>query len=120
MMASHDRWPAWRKLTDQLRARIRSGELEPGDLLPSEMRLVRATGLSRTTVRLAIAQLRFEGLVATQGREGTFVLGALGPVLLSPGDSVTSSAALTLTRANGQRETYPAGTVLRRPTPRKH
>jgi DNA-binding GntR family transcriptional regulator len=119
MMATRDGRPAWRQLAELLRTRIQSGELGPGDVLPSEMRLVRVTGLSRSTVRLAIAQLRFEGLVATRGHRGTRVLGAGGPVTLSPGDSATSGTALTLTHADGRTQTYPAGTVLHRPARRQ-
>ena len=63
----------WRQIADHLRERIRSGELKPGDRMPSETELVEQYGVARTTVRLAIKQLTADGLVyATQGR-GTFV-----------------------------------------------
>lgn len=63
----------FRQLADLLRARIESGALAPGDPLPSELRLVEEYGISRTTVRQAIAQLRTEGLVRVERPRGTFV-----------------------------------------------
>ncbi len=63
----------FRQLADLLRQQIHSGELGPGDPLPSELRLVQEYGISRTTVRQAIAQLRTEGLVSVERPRGTFV-----------------------------------------------
>ena len=48
----------FRQLADLLRGQIESGELGPGEPLPSELRLAQEYGISRTTVRQAIAQLR--------------------------------------------------------------
>lgn len=56
-------WPAWRQLADHLRGRIASGELAPGDRLPSEETLQQEWGIARNTVRKAIATLRADGLV---------------------------------------------------------
>jgi GntR family transcriptional regulator, transcriptional repressor for pyruvate dehydrogenase complex len=54
-----------------LRRRILSGELEPGDSLPTEGELIDALGVSRETVRLALRLLDAEGLTTTsQGRGG--------------------------------------------------
>ena len=47
-----------------LRDEIRSGELPPGAPLPSEARLTARFGVSRGTVRQALASLRSEGLIA--------------------------------------------------------
>src|SRR3954447_2944737 len=63
----------FRQLADLLRGRIESGALSPGEPLPSELRLVQEYGISRTTVRQAIAQLRTEGLVTVERPRGTFV-----------------------------------------------
>ena len=63
----------FRQLADLLRRRIETGEIAPGDPLPSELRLVQEYGISRTTVRQAIAQLRTEGLVKVERPRGTFV-----------------------------------------------
>jgi GntR family transcriptional repressor for pyruvate dehydrogenase complex len=54
-----------------LRRRILSGELAPGDSLPTEAELVGQLGVSRETVRLALRLLDAEGLTSTsQGRAG--------------------------------------------------
>jgi DNA-binding FadR family transcriptional regulator len=63
----------FRQLADLLRRQIESGELAPGDPLPSELRLGEDHNISRTTVRQAIAQLRSEGLVTVDRPRGTFV-----------------------------------------------
>jgi DNA-binding transcriptional regulator YhcF (GntR family) len=63
----------FRQLADLLRDQIQSGELGPGEPLPSELRLAQEYGISRTTVRQAIAQLRTEGLVTVERPRGTFV-----------------------------------------------
>jgi DNA-binding transcriptional regulator YhcF (GntR family) len=63
----------FRQLADLLRDQIESGELGPGEPLPSELRLAQEYGISRTTVRQAIAQLRTEGLVTVERPRGTFV-----------------------------------------------
>jgi DNA-binding transcriptional regulator YhcF (GntR family) len=63
----------FRQLADILRGQIDSGELGPGDPLPSELRLAQEFSISRTTVRQAIAQLRTEGLVSVERPRGTFV-----------------------------------------------
>ncbi len=54
-----------------LRRRILSGELAPGDSLPTEGELVSQLGVSRETVRMALRLLDAEGLTTTsQGRSG--------------------------------------------------
>jgi len=58
-----------REVADDLRARILSGDLAPGDLVPSEPELVQQYGYSRDTVRKAVALLLNEGLITNgQGR----------------------------------------------------
>ncbi|MFC7527058.1 winged helix-turn-helix domain-containing protein [Actinoplanes sp. GCM10030250] len=63
----------FRQLADLLRRQIETGELGPGDPLPSELRLAEDYDISRTTVRQAIGQLRSEGLVTVDRPRGTFV-----------------------------------------------
>src|SRR3954468_12553745 len=103
---------AYRQLATVLRKRIRDGELPPGQRMPSEKDLHDEFGLARETVRRALAILRNEGLVEGRQGHGTFVVQPPGHVDLRPGDSATSTAALTVTRANGEIEIYPAGTSL--------
>lgn len=59
---------------DQLRDRILSGQLAPGDRLPAERRLSTELGISRLTLRAAIARLESEGLVRPRQGDGVIVL----------------------------------------------
>ena len=53
-----------------IKQNISSGELNVGDLLPSEAELCRTMGISRNTVRQAIGELEEEGLVVRKrGKE---------------------------------------------------
>jgi DNA-binding GntR family transcriptional regulator len=103
---------AYRQLASVLRDRIRNGELPAGRRLPSEKDLHDEFGLARETIRRALAVLRQEGLIEVRQGHGTYVVDAPSKVELTPGDRVTSSAAMTVTRASGDVETYPIGTTL--------
>jgi DNA-binding GntR family transcriptional regulator len=63
----------YQQLADLLRASIESGEIPPGGLLPSSKTLEQTYGVSRETVRRALAVLRAEGLVVTEPSYGTRV-----------------------------------------------
>ena len=56
-----------------LLSELDSGRLKPGEPLPAEMTLVRELGVSRTTVRQAMATLQTEGLISRARGRGTFV-----------------------------------------------
>jgi len=56
-----------------LRRRILSGDFPPGVLLPSEEALTKEYGVSRITVRGALAVLEEEGLIVRKRGKGTFV-----------------------------------------------
>ena len=60
-------------LVDTLVAQIESGNLAPGQRLPTEQEIVAATGVSRTVVREALASLRARGLITTKQGLGAFV-----------------------------------------------
>lgn len=60
-------------LVDTLVAQIESGDLAPGQRLPTEQEIVAATGVSRTVVREALASLRARGLITTRQGLGAFV-----------------------------------------------
>ncbi len=59
---------------EALRQRIRSGEVRPGDKLPTEPQLTAEFGVSRTVIREAIAGLKADGLVEPRQGAGVFVL----------------------------------------------
>jgi GntR family transcriptional regulator len=124
----------FRQLADLLREQIVDGTLAPGDPLPSELRLAQEYGLSRTTVRQAIAILRAEGLINVERPRGTFVRAAEASerVPLRRGDVVgarmpTDSErrtmhlaegvpVLVVTGADGSRAVHPADRIeLTRP-----
>lgn len=54
---------AFDDIIDQIRGRITSGDLRPGDKLPSERDFSEQLGVSRNTVREAIRMLEISGLV---------------------------------------------------------
>ncbi len=65
--------PAYFQLAQILHGEIMSGELRPGDRVPSENELSDRFGLSRMTARKAITVLTDEGLVRREKGKGTFV-----------------------------------------------
>jgi len=64
--------PLHRQIRNILRANIRSGLLKPGDVT-SEQELAAEFGVSRITIRQALARLAREGLVVRVQGRGTFV-----------------------------------------------
>ncbi len=63
------------KIIQQIRSLIISGQLRPGDKLPSERQLSERIGLGRTYVRDAIKRLEFYGILKTLPQSGTVVAG---------------------------------------------
>ena len=63
------------KIIKQIRGLISSGQLKPGDRLPSERKLAEKLGVGRTHVRDAIAKLEFYGILKTMHQSGTVVEG---------------------------------------------
>ena len=57
---------AYEQVADQLLSLINSGELKPGDRLPSEAELAADFGVSRTTVREALRILATRNLIQTR------------------------------------------------------
>jgi len=60
-------------LIETLVKQIESGQLAPGQRLPTEQAIVTATGVSRTVVREALASLRARGLITTRQGLGAFI-----------------------------------------------
>ncbi|MEU8376912.1 GntR family transcriptional regulator [Micromonospora sp. NPDC048894] len=119
----------WKQLADRLRQAIRSGQLAPGQRVPTELSLTQEFQLSRLTVRRALQQLRSEGLIVVVQSRGTFVRGEQDrvEVTLSKGDRVQSrmpdpeerrrltlhegEPVILVTRADGAVEGYGAHRV---------
>jgi DNA-binding GntR family transcriptional regulator len=65
--------PQYRTMATELRSMIESGELGPGDALPSEATLAERYGVARGTARHALAELEGAGLVEAVHGKGRFV-----------------------------------------------
>ncbi|MEQ6378256.1 GntR family transcriptional regulator [Bacillaceae bacterium S4-13-58] len=65
--------PIYYQLEEEIRNLIHSGQLAPGEKLPSEKEYVERYSISRMTVRQAITNLVLEGLIVRQKGKGTFV-----------------------------------------------
>lgn len=65
--------PLYQQIIDKIKARIESGEYNPGQLLPSEAMFCSEFGVSRVTVRSALSVLIDEGIIVTKHGKGTFV-----------------------------------------------
>jgi GntR family transcriptional regulator len=70
--------PLYAQLARIFRTQVSSGELKPGDSLPTEGEIGRAFAVSRITVREALRLLAEEGLVVRRPGRGTFVAGRSG------------------------------------------
>ena len=68
-----------RRVFDHLLASIQSGELKPGDRLPSEAELGKFFDASRITVAKAVHDLQRMGLVSRRPGSGTHVLAENSP-----------------------------------------
>lgn len=85
-------------VADKLQRAISAGKYRPGDRLPSENQLCAQLGVSRVSVRAALARLQSLGLVESRQGEGTFVCRASGA---APLRQMVPFAALTkLDRVN--------------------
>lgn len=69
------------KIIRQIRDLISSGQLKPGDRLPSERLLSEKLGVGRTHLRDALRKLEFYGILKTMPQSGTVVAGLGLPAL---------------------------------------
>jgi GntR family transcriptional regulator len=65
--------PLHQQLYNLLRAKIRSGEWEEGQMIPAEPELITHYGVSRIVVRQVLNRLVSEGLIYRQQGRGSFV-----------------------------------------------
>ncbi|MEL6287437.1 MAG: GntR family transcriptional regulator [Pseudomonadota bacterium] len=65
--------PLYTQVRELLTRQISSGDLRPGEALPSEFRIAEALGVSQGTVRKALDAMASERLVARRQGRGTFV-----------------------------------------------
>lgn len=66
--------PNYQRIADDVRRKIRSGDLTPGDRLPTAVDLAKQWKVSGAVVTQALGTLKAEGLLASAAGRGTFVL----------------------------------------------
>lgn len=77
------------KVVEGLTERIRSGDLKPGEKVPTEPALMQEFGVSRSVVREAVSRLQASGLLLTRQGVGSFVLAReMDQSLLDVSDSI--------------------------------
>jgi DNA-binding transcriptional regulator YhcF (GntR family) len=67
--------PPYEQVRSQVEEQVASGELEPGDRLPTVRRLAEDLGVAANTVARAYRELEQAGVIETRGRSGSFVTG---------------------------------------------
>jgi len=65
--------PLYKQVTDQIREAIATGELAPGEKLPSIRELGRALDVSLITIKRAYQDLEAQGCIVTRHGRGCFV-----------------------------------------------
>ena len=65
--------PLYYQLINMIYEKVKSGELKPGDALPTEQEFRQMYGLSQTTIRKAISELIHEEVVEAHRPKGVFV-----------------------------------------------
>jgi GntR family transcriptional regulator/MocR family aminotransferase len=73
VLARDDTIPLYRQVYEHIRTAIRTGQLRPGDRLPSTRSLAERFGIARGTIDAAYAILAGEGYVVGRGPAGTVV-----------------------------------------------
>lgn len=71
----------WEEVSEQILKRIRSQQWPAGTKLPSEAELAKLFDVSRATVRAAVKNLQFSGVLRTRSGSGTYVSDSASAVL---------------------------------------
>lgn len=79
--------PLYRQIENYFRTSILSGNLAPDTRLPASRQLAEDLGISRITIENAYAELKAEGLIASKGGSGTYVLPPYPTPALTEGGS---------------------------------
>ncbi len=78
-IAYHPSIPLRHQIQQVLRSSIEGGDIAPDERLPTELALVQRFGVSRATIRAALAALERDGLIRRRQGSGTFVRPAASP-----------------------------------------
>ncbi|MFB8046288.1 GntR family transcriptional regulator [Streptomyces hydrogenans] len=89
-MAYRAQGAGYADVAEHYRARIKAGELAPGDALPSVSEIRERFNVAAKTVSRALAMLKSEGLVASRGALGTVV--AKTPLIITGADRLDRMA----------------------------
>lgn len=84
--------PPFEQLRVQIASRAAGGDLPAGSRLPTVRSLAEQLGLATNTVARAYKELEADGIVATEGRRGTFVAAPAAPA-----DAVEAAAEFAAT-----------------------
>lgn len=76
--------PPYLRIADRIRDRIASGELRPGDRVPSARRITQEFGVALATATKVLATLQAEGLTKAMPGVGTVVAATADPVRPAP------------------------------------
>ena len=71
--------PITRQIVDQIRAQCVSGELAPGERLPSVRVLARELAVNQNTILRVYERLTMEGLLERRHGDGTYVAAVIAP-----------------------------------------
>ncbi|RQD71856.1 MAG: FadR family transcriptional regulator [Tindallia sp. MSAO_Bac2] len=74
----------YQQIVDQIKGLLKKGELKPGDKLNSERELAETLGVSRASVREALAAMEHLGILETRQGEGTFIADHYQKPLIEP------------------------------------
>lgn len=84
---------------DSIKAKILSGELHPGEKLPSERELSESTGVNQSAIHLAIKDLERTGFLYIVPRHGTYVADYIASGNYDTLHEILKSGAQHMTRA---------------------
>ncbi len=74
----------YQQIVDQIKGLLKTGQLKPGDRLDSERDLAESLGVSRASVREALAAMEHLGVLETRQGEGTFIADQYQKPLIEP------------------------------------
>lgn len=97
-----DKAPMYQQLVERVQELVVSGQLHPGDALPSSRALAVAIGVSRKTVVTAYDRLVYAGWVEGKDRIGLFIADRTMPATTLPAETTAADSVHRLTIDDGR------------------